>query len=379
MEVDEKALEVLRTLWAETINNFESKPDPDIDLLIYSNSVSIRFATITQILGKLIDSNRDILCLQKGSKEDTQQSSRWDSRSFCSKVVVPWVQETESMRHVIGNSTDPYVSKPLRRPWLHEGLEHVKSRGEWEKLIILLREIQEDDNPSEAAKSVLRKCLESVARRLMTIEISYPVPIRASHEQTGTALTEFIEVSHGGEGLLIATTAVVKVLAEEFGLYSDVKRQGITDSDTASGVPGDILCYQLDAEGEDKLCLVIEAKNRDLTITELDATIHKAREKRLTEMIFVTPSMKKSDAEAIKKRISHEWFQGINVYQISFDELAKPLLMLLGEQARCRILEMIGDEIDDKSSNIALRKQWSDILLSIGTESDNLSTHTIGV
>ena len=251
---------------------------------------------------------------------------------------------------------------------MHEGLAQVKSKDVWEKLIVLLRGIQEDDNPTEAAETILRRCLGSAARRLAATSVPYPVPVRASHEQTAIALSEFIDASQGGEGLLIATTAIMKVAGEELGLYSDVQSQKITESDKASGVPGDILCYQPGTEGEDELCLVIETKDRDLTITELDATIHKAREKRLTEMILVTPTVKQSDSEAIKKRITHEWAQGINVYQISFDDLSKPVLMLLGERGRSRVLEVIGEEIDAKSSSVALRQKWSDILQSIGLQ-----------
>lgn len=369
METNEEAAEKLQSLWFETIDNTENEPDHDLDLLICSDSISIRFATITQILGKVVDESRDILCLQKGDREDNDQSGRWDPRSFCSKVVVPWVQRTEGLRSVFGSSTDPYVSKPLRRPWLHEGLEHVKSRDVWEKLIVLLRGIQEDDNPTEAAETILRRCLGSAARRLATTNVPYPVPVRASHEQITIALAEFIDASQGGEGLLIATTAIVRVLGEEFGMYSDVQSQKITESDKASGAPGDILCYQQGTEGEDELCLVIEAKDRDLTFTELDATIHKAREKRLAEMIFVTPAKKQSDSEIIKKRITHEWAQGINVYQISFEDLSKPVLMLVRERGRSRVLEVVGEEIDTKSSNVALRQKWSNILQSIGIQS----------
>lgn len=368
MDANEKASEKLKSLWLETIDDTESEPDPEIDRLICSDSVSIRFATITQILGKAMDENRDILCLQKGDKEDSERGSRWDPRSFCSKVVVPWVQGTEGLRSVFGSSTDPYVSKPLRRPWMHEGLAQVKSKDVWEKLIVLLLGIQEDDNPTEAAETILRRCLGSAARRLAATSVPYPVPVRASHEQAAIALSEFIDASQGGEGLLIATTAIMKVAGEELGLYSDVQSQKITESDKASGVPGDILCFQSGTEGEDELCLVIETKDRDLTITELDATIHKAREKRLTEMILVTPTVKQSDSEAIKKRITHEWAQGINVYQIPFDDLSKPVLMLLGERGRSRVLEVIGEEIDAKSSSVALRQKWSDILQSIGLQ-----------
>lgn len=368
MEINEEASEKLKSLWFETIGNDEKEPDPDIDYLIHSDSVSIRFATITQLLGKVTNERLDILCLQKGDKEDREQSGRWDPRSFCSKVVVPWVQGTEGLRSVFGSSTDPYVSKPLRRPWMHEGLEHVKSRDVWEKLIFLLRGVQEDDNPTEAAEAILKRCLGSAARRLAITSVPYPLPVRASHEQAITALSELIAASQGGEGLLIATTAIVKALGEEFGLYSDLRSQKITESDKASGVPGDILCYRLGAEGQNELCLVIETKDRDLTITELDATIHKAREERLTEMILVTPAVKQSDSEAIKKRITHEWAQGINVYQISFDDLSKPALMLLGEQGRSRVLEVVGEEIDTKSSNVALRQKWSNILQSIGQQ-----------
>ncbi|HBR56150.1 MAG TPA: hypothetical protein DEA22_01550 [Blastocatellia bacterium] len=108
----ETAREVLNELWSAVLAEGDLVTDDKIDRLIENNSVSIRFCLPTQLLGKLTDHNLDSLCLQKGHGATRSQ---WDPRSFAAKVLVPWVMENQN---VLGTSTDPYVSKPLRKPRL---------------------------------------------------------------------------------------------------------------------------------------------------------------------------------------------------------------------------------------------------------------------
>lgn len=82
----EKARTLLDQLWLEVQAEEISPTDPEIDQLMESTSVSIRFCLPTQLLGKLADPKLDCLCLQKG---DGSSASMWDPRGFATKVIVP--------------------------------------------------------------------------------------------------------------------------------------------------------------------------------------------------------------------------------------------------------------------------------------------------
>ena len=113
----ELARNLLDEFWQRVSQEKEGEINPDIDRLIDSRFVSIRFCLPTQLLGKLAAPELDCLCLQKG---DATFESQWDPRSFANKVIVPWVAENQS---VLGTSTDPYVSKPLRKARIEEMLK----------------------------------------------------------------------------------------------------------------------------------------------------------------------------------------------------------------------------------------------------------------
>ena len=108
-------LEILRSMWNDVLGNPAEAPDPTIDQLIRCPVVSIRYALLTQLLGKAVDESRDALSIQRGDASTADESGRWDARSFCSANVVPWVNESGQ---VLGTSPDPYVNNPLRRPRL---------------------------------------------------------------------------------------------------------------------------------------------------------------------------------------------------------------------------------------------------------------------
>jgi len=63
----EESLRILVDLWQQVLDESRDAPiNPDIDRLVSSRFVSIRYCLPTQLLGKLADSSLDCLCLQKG-------------------------------------------------------------------------------------------------------------------------------------------------------------------------------------------------------------------------------------------------------------------------------------------------------------------------
>ncbi len=87
----------MENAWQEALSSDLTQEDPDYDSVHRSGLVSIRYALITQLLGKFADSSRDALCLQRGKIEDAKEEGRWDPRSFCSAVIVPWVQSADGV------------------------------------------------------------------------------------------------------------------------------------------------------------------------------------------------------------------------------------------------------------------------------------------
>ena len=341
--------------WEETLADYESEPDEEIDRFIDSSVVSIRYAFLTQLLGKYADPTRDLLCLQRGKQDpDVGVTGRWDPRGFCTRVVVPWVQRHHS---VLGTSTDPYVNKPLRRPRLDQGMDSLKSRQEWDALVSFLTALQDASDTTMVKDAVLR-CLKSLARRLREQQVEYPVPMRIGLDHLCDILDRYLEVANGGLRPLVVATALMRTIGEAYSLFPRVESQGVNEADTASGVPGDIMCY-----GEDgALALAVEVKGYELTLIELEATIAKARSSHVSNILFTTPGLASVDKEAIGAKITEEFAQGSNIYQTSIGSLARSSFMLLKETWRVRFLQEVCSELDARSTQPSDRLAFADLL-----------------
>ena len=355
---DPEAAAWLANAWQVALTAAPTDPDSTIDELCESKLVSVRYALITQLLGKHADHRRDALCLQRGSADGALEAGRWDPRSFCTAIVVPWVQANDN---VLGSSSDPYVNKPLRRRRLDDWSVALRGRATWEQLVALLSEVQKRNEPAHT-EATLRRCIAGVARLYARLRIAYAVPNRVSAEQCELAFAQFVAEASGGEAPQIAAVALFRVIGQRFALFDDVVRQGINEADSASGAPGDIQCYL----GEPpRIVLSVEVKDHELTLLELNASITKARRAGVVELLFAAPAIADSDTEQAGARIRAEWAQGTNVYRRSLPELLHIVLALMGERARGILLTEIGSEINRSATQPALRARWAAILDSI--------------
>lgn len=335
--------------------------DADLDWIFESNSVSMRYSVLTQLLGKHANRGRDALCLQLGDPNSAAEFGRWDPRSFCAAVVVPWVQRTDN---VLGTSQDPYVSKPLRRPRLDDWSVSVRSRADWERIVALLNDVQVRDEP-EFTEQVLRRCLASIARHYRKSSIPYAVPTRVSIADTLRVIGAFLEAPSGGERPMIVAASLMRVLGRSLNLFSEVRRQAVNEADAASGAPGDILCLRETESGEAELVLAIEVKDREVSLVEVNATIEKARRSQITEVMFATPGRQALDDQEIEQRIADEWALGTNVYEVRLIDIARVALTLVGEAERPALLREIGTEINEHALHPSLRKTWADLLATL--------------
>lgn len=197
----ERGASLLQGMWREVVAGTITADDSEVDghikesvaTLIESNTVALRYCLPTQLLGKLTDSSLDTLCLQRGEGSESQ----WDPRSFATKVIVPWVRDNEN---VLGTSSDPYVSNPLRQPRVMPNPPNVRSNSLplWEALYAVLNAVEERNDP-EFTRAVFLVVLLEAHKALERQDFDYPVLPRVSLEQTLYAVKTLLACSREGE------------------------------------------------------------------------------------------------------------------------------------------------------------------------------------
>ena len=335
-------------MWQEALADPNPTIDPSIDELIRCSVVSVRYALLTQLLGKVIDESRDALSIQRGESTTADESGRWDARSFCSSNVVPWVSESGQ---VLGTSPDPYVNNPLRRPRLDSGHEPVRNRGIWESLVEQLSEVQTRGD-AEFAESKLRSCLASLAAMYRELNIEFDVPQRISLEATSKLVADFLGETSGGERPQIVTAALMRTIGDRFGIFDSVIRQAINEADAARSRPGDVVCSYQNVQ-----VLAVEVKDRTVELHDVDATIGKARRNSVTEILFATVAAPE-DEPSITDRADREFALGTNLYRLSIDALLRVALSIAGEPSRTQFLTFVGEELNDRVTQPAHKQAW---------------------
>jgi len=347
----EEARRWLDNAWNLVLSSGLAEPDTKIDRLVDSDVQSIRYAVLTQILGKIADRSRGVLSLQLGDGEDP---GAWDPRSFCSLVVVPWVSENCD---VLGNSTDPYVSNPLRRLRLDDRMHQLKYREEWQALIDFLAPL--DSAGQQKLESVFMLCLKSVARRLARQAFKYRIPKRISLPKMLRMLEKFLAGGTGGLRPLAVSAAMMTVLGRAFSIFSKVVSQGVNVPDASTGAPGDIMCW----DDKGNMALAVEVKERSLTLNDFRGSVRKAKESAdpLSNLLFSAKSIRSDERAEINREAEVAWAAGFNANQIDIVTLAKASFSLLSEEWRPQLLREIGEELDRRADH-AHRIAWHEIL-----------------
>ena len=335
------------------VQGLEGGADAEVDRLVNSRLVSIRYAILTQLLGKIADPSRSLMAFQLGE----QEAGAWDARSFCTAVVVPWVADNHD---VLGTSPDPYVNNPLRRPRLVRDAPNIAYGAEWAALYDFFAPLE--DARRKELKAAFKRCLASVARRLAGQAFKYQIPVRVSLHDLCTTLVAFLSEPSGGHRALAVAAALMRVLGEGFSIFARVEAQGLNEADAAAGAPGDVMCYDED----DHMVLAVEVKDRGLTLADVRSSTRKAREAdaALTNLLFAVPDVK--EPEALTAALS-EWAAGLNVYVVDIVDLAHSAFVLLPEESRPAFLRAIGTELDARGDH-AHRRAWHSALLNMGED-----------
>lgn len=362
----EKCEIYLRQHWQEILET-ESPPKNDsflddehlwikdkIALCLRSKTKSYRYVLPTQLLSKCV--NPDLDCRSLQASFDSKGS--FDARTIAHKVVVPFDKDNHN---VLGGSNEPYVNNPLRCDSISKANRaRQKNKQDWDRLIEILDYVQAKDHP-KFTTGVFRQVLHEILIRLSDVRVSYPTPNRISLEQTIKLINEFVMEKSGGERLEAVVSSLLKTISQKLELFDDVRREKVNAPDAASGLAGDVECWH-----EGKIVMLVEVKDRELNLIQLDATIDSARSKKIREILFIAQKgIRMTDRELAEQRIRQEFSSGQNVYITSLQVLALGVLIFLGEEGRVDFIRRIGLELDDFSSPIQHRKAWASMLKEI--------------
>ena len=308
----------------------------------------------TQVLSKCVNQKLDCHSIQTAYNKP----GAFDARTIAHEVIVPFDQANHK---VLGGSTEPYVNNPLRCPAVIKKYRNQqKNKEDWNKLIEVLDAI-EDKNDSSFSLKVLNQILTEIYRLLSDVQVVYPTPNRVSLKQTIRLVSDFSADKSGGDRIEAICTALFKAIAKQFGLFDDVRRQKVNAADASSGMSADIE-YRL----KDKIVLLVEVKDRSLTLTQIDAKLDIARSRKISEILFLAEQgIEKNDKERAEDRIFSEFTSGQNIYVSNFLDFSAGILILLGEKGRVLFLSFVGEKLDKANSSIIHRKAWANLLKSI--------------
>jgi hypothetical protein len=174
-------------------------------------------------------------------------------------------------------------------------------------------------------------------------------------------MQQYLATKSGGDRMEAVSAALFQTIGERFGLFDQVRRQRVNATDSSAGMSADIECC-LDGE----VVLLVEIKDRMLTLIQLDSKLDAARAAHISEILFIAEQGEEAnDKPGIAARIASEYASGQNIYVTNFTDFSLGILILFGEAGRVRFLRAVGDELDRVGSRIEHRKAWAELLKQI--------------
>jgi hypothetical protein len=361
----ERAKEILAVSWKRVQEDFAKNEAVRFveDEMLFSaikasinhKQVSYRFVLPIQVLGKLANGAFDCRNLQAGKKNADPRA--WDARSLGSGVVAPWNREQQN---VLGSSGDPYVSNPLRQPRMLPSASGLKDKAGWLVLLNVLDEIEER-NSEKLTTDIFLQVLVEIIIRQKELTFTYPVPPRVS-VKTALALTNsFLLKKSGGDRALALSAALFSVFGKAFGLFTKTTRGAINAPDEQSGTAGDIECLDV----SNKIIFIVEVKDRKLSLSDLEDTLRKSRERSIQEIFVIAHNKEESEREAIDAKIESAYSSGQSTYILSFEQLAETVLSMGGESIRRDFLSEVGHQLDEFNTQPEHRLAWRKLLEQI--------------
>lgn len=323
----------------------------DIRHCVNSATKTYRYVLPTQLLAKIVNADLDSRCVQasRGGR------GAFDARTIAHEVIVPFDRANEL---VLGGSPEPYVNNPLRIAAISpEHRDAQKNKVGWDALCRILDEVENRNSP-QFTRSVLDHTLRCIAERLEGVRVVYPAPRRISLAGAVDLVLAFLSERSGGDRFESVTSALFLVAGQRFGLFSLVKRASTNAADRSAKMLGDIEC--VDSSG--KIVMVVEAKDRALTIRQVEDKVPGLRENKIAEAFFVAgKGIAPDDEDEVRQLVAREFASGQNLYVTELEPLARVLLAMIGEAGRREFLERIGRELD-AYSDLYHRRAWAKLL-----------------
>lgn len=186
-----------------------------LEKIFASRTKTYQYAVVTQLLAKLDDPTKDARCIQK--LEGDLDPSRFDARSLCSKVVVPWERKVGSP---LGLKDDPYVNNPMRVSDFSLAYQHKqKDKKTWAELVALFEHVQQ--HPTSARPLLLQTLLMIRVLREEQ-DVKFPTPQRASLQDTLAVTHDFLKTKSGGARLQVVGFAVFDAMRKTWGIFDEV-------------------------------------------------------------------------------------------------------------------------------------------------------------
>ena len=359
----QRAGEVLESHWSKVLTAASENPNLEyvqdaavrnaIKSSVNHSQVAYRFCLPIQLLGKMTQPSLDCLRLQK-RKGDPADTTGWDARSLGSKTVAPFNQKQEG---ILGTSADPYVGNPMRIPRMLRDDASKKDIPGWNVLVGLLEQVEARKSPS-FTESLFDQVLLEMYRRQQGLQFSYPIPPRISLEVALELARKFLDQRSGGDRALALTGALFDVIGRHFRLFAQVNRSRINASDEATGQAADLEC--VDPEG--KIVLAVEVKDRMLTLSDVEGTLQKSRQREIRDIFFTSAGVREEDEAAIRERVARAFSAGQNLYAFDFFDLARSVLALGGEPIRAAFIRMVGEHLDQWNTQPRNRQDWKKLL-----------------
>lgn len=321
-----------------------------IEQIFQSRTKTYQYAVINQLLAKLDDPARDARCIQK--LEGDSDPSRFDARSLCSKVVVPWERASGSP---LGLKDDPYVNNPMRVPDFSMAFQHKqKDKRNWGQLVALLEHVQEHPG---SAQALLKQALLMVRTIREGQVVKFPTPQRASLHDTLMVAQDFLKTKSGGARLQLVGFAVFDALRKSWGIFDEVTTAPVNAADASSGKPADVVCRRAG-----KVVLACEVKDRDLNIEMLHGVITNARLEKVSELFTLIRGKTASQDEEMTARIDREFKHGMNVYLLESDSFLALVLALIGEPGRQHFLRSVVEGMKLMNLPFESKRDWARLL-----------------
>jgi hypothetical protein len=224
----------------------------------------------------------------------------------------------------------------------------------------VLEQVESRGNP-DFTEAVFRQVLLEIFRRQKSLRFAYALPPRISLEAALSLAQRFLEEKSGGDRSLALSGALFDAIGIHFGLYAKVDRARINASDKATGQAADLECVNT----EGKVVLAVEVKERTLTLTDVEGTVRKCRQRKIKDIFFAAPGVKTDEQSTLNERIARAFASGQNLYVFDFFDFARSILALGGEPIRNTFLQKVGEHLDLWNTQPSHRQAWKKLLESV--------------